>query len=86
MVDAGFAEDEQLKSHGGCFMFLGDNMLQYYSRPQKGFATSTGEAEFNEIFRSTTELLFIQQLLEEFNYAPRQAILFTDAMAAMAMI
>ena len=79
MSDASFAEDHSYKSHGGCIIYCGRNLVQHYSRIQRLTATSTAESELVEIYRTTNELTFVRGLAQDLGMKFSTSKIFTDS-------
>src|ERR1044072_9223237 len=78
---AGSADDRKSPS-GGCF-FLGNNLVSWFSKKQNCVSLSTAEAEYIAAGSSCTQLLWMKQMLEEYNVRQEVMTLFCDNMSAI---
>src|ERR1044072_5536153 len=62
---AGSADDRKSTS-GGCF-FLGNNLISWFSKKQNCVSLSTAEAEYIAAGSSCTQLIWMKQMLEEYD-------------------
>src|ERR1044072_6114369 len=62
---AGSADDRKSPS-GGCF-FVGNNLISGFSKKQNCVSLSTAEAEYIAAGSSCTQLLWMKEMLEEYN-------------------
>jgi hypothetical protein len=62
---AGSADDRKSTS-GGCF-FLGNNLISWFSKKQNSVALSTAEAEYIAAGSSCSQLVWMKQMLKEYN-------------------
>ena len=87
-TDASFAEDHTNKSHGGCALYLGTNLVQYYSRTQRWVSTSTGMSEMNEIHRTTQEVVVLKGMMADVGIMTKDctATVFSDSATALTSI
>lgn len=67
---------------GGCF-FLGNNLISWFSKKQNCISLSTTEAEYFAIGSSCTQLLWMKQIMKEYNMGQDVRILFHDNMDAV---
>ena len=79
MSDASFAEDHSYKSHGGCVIYCGRNLVQHYSRIQRLTATSTAESELVEIYRKSNEITFVRGIAQDLGMSFSTSKIFTDS-------
>jgi len=65
-------------------LYIGTNLVQFYSRVQRWVSTSTGESEMNEIHRTTQSVLTIQGLMKDLRFKPtlKTATIFSDSATA----
>src|ERR1044072_8310952 len=78
---AGSVDDRKCTS-GGCF-FLGINLVSWFSKKQNCVSLSTAEAEYIAAGSSCTQLLWMKQMLEEYNVRQEVMTLFCDNMSAI---
>lgn len=62
---AGSADDRKSTS-GGCF-FLGNNLVSWFSKKQNSVSLSTAEAEYIAAESSCSQLVWMKQMLEEYD-------------------
>uniref|UniRef100_A0A3Q7I3F4 Reverse transcriptase Ty1/copia-type domain-containing protein n=1 Tax=Solanum lycopersicum TaxID=4081 RepID=A0A3Q7I3F4_SOLLC len=68
-TDADWAGDrDERKSTSGYFTLVGGNLVTWRSKKQKVVALSSAEAEFREIVKGITEILWIRKLLNELDF------------------
>jgi hypothetical protein len=58
--------DDRKSTSGGCF-FLGNNLISWFSKKQNCVALSTAEAEYIASGSSCSQLLWMKQMLSEYN-------------------
>src|ERR1044072_6624186 len=78
---AGSADDRKSTS-GGCF-FLGNNLISWFSKKQNCVSLSTAEAEYIAAGSSFTQLLWMKEMLEEYNVSQDVMTLFCDNLSAI---
>ncbi|WJX64416.1 hypothetical protein P8452_49197 [Trifolium repens] len=78
---AGSAEDRKNTS-GGCF-FLGTNLISWFSKKQNCVALSTAEAEYIAAGSSCSQLVWMKQMLKEYNVEQDALTLYCDNMSAI---
>ena len=78
---AGSAYDRKSTS-GGCF-FLGNNLISWFSKKQNCVALSTAEAEYIAAGSSCSQLLWMKQMLSEYNVEQDVLTLYCDNMSAI---
>ncbi|KAK2380916.1 putative mitochondrial protein [Trifolium repens] len=78
---AGSADDRKSTS-GGCF-FLGNNLISWFSKKQNCVALSTAEAEYIAARSSCSQLLWMKQMLSEYNVEQVVFTLYCDNMSAI---
>src|ERR1044072_2055643 len=74
--------DDRKSTSGGCF-FLGNNLISWFSKKQNFVSLSTAEAEYIAAGSSCTQLLWMKQMLEEYNVAQHVMTLFCDNLSAI---
>ncbi|XP_057443798.1 uncharacterized mitochondrial protein AtMg00810-like [Lotus japonicus] len=62
---AGSADDR--KSTSGGYFFLGSNLISWFSKKQNSVSLSTAEAEYIAAGSSCTQLIWMKQMLKEYN-------------------
>ncbi|KAK2382486.1 putative mitochondrial protein [Trifolium repens] len=78
---AGSADDRKSTS-GGCF-FLGNNLISCFSKKQNCVALSTAEAEYIAAGSNCSQLLWMKQMLSEYNVEQDVLTLYCDNMSAI---
>ncbi|KAK2389918.1 putative mitochondrial protein [Trifolium repens] len=78
---AGSADDRKSTS-GGCF-FLGTNLISWFSKKQNCVALSTAEAEYIAVGSSCSQLVWMKQMLKEYDVEQDALTLYCDNMSAI---
>jgi hypothetical protein len=78
---AGSADDRKSTS-GGCF-FLGNNLISWFSKKQNCVSLSTAEAEYIAAGSSCSQLLWMKQMLGEYNVQQDVLTLYCDNLSAI---
>ncbi|KAK2428549.1 putative mitochondrial protein [Trifolium repens] len=78
---AGSADDRKSTS-GGCF-FLGTNLISWFSKKQNCVALSTAEAEYVAVGSSCSQLVWMKQMLKEYDVEQDALTLYCDNMSAI---
>ncbi|WJX25548.1 hypothetical protein P8452_14576 [Trifolium repens] len=78
---AGSADDRKSTS-GGCF-FLGTNLISWFSKKQNCVALSTAEAEYVAAGSSCSQLVWMKQMLKEYDVEQNALTLYCDNMSAI---
>ncbi|KAK2429638.1 putative mitochondrial protein [Trifolium repens] len=78
---AGSADDRKSTS-GGCF-FLGTNLISWFSKKQNCVALSTAEAEYVAAGSSCSQLVWMKQMLKEYDIEQDALTLYCDNMSAI---
>jgi hypothetical protein len=78
---AGSADDKKTTS-GGCF-FLGNNLISWFSKKQNSVTLSTAEAEYIAAGSSCTQMLWMKQMLQEYNVEQDVLTLYCDNLSAI---
>ncbi|WJX12614.1 hypothetical protein P8452_03091 [Trifolium repens] len=67
---------------GGCF-FLGTNLISWFSKKQNCVALSTAEAEYIAAGSSCSQLVWMKQMLKEYDVEQNALTLYCDNMSAI---
>ena len=78
---AGSADDRKSTS-GGCF-FLGNNLISWFSKKQNCVSLSTAEAEYIAAGSSCSQLVWMKQMLKEYNVEQDVLTLYCDNLSAI---
>ncbi|CAJ2635655.1 unnamed protein product [Trifolium pratense] len=78
---AGCADDRKSTS-GACF-FLGNNLISWFSKKQNCVSLSTAEAEYIAAGSSCSQLLWMKQMLLEYNVVQDAMALYCDNLSAI---
>ncbi len=78
---AGSADDRKSTS-GGCF-FLGNNLISWFSKKQNSVSLSTAEAEYIAAGSSCSQILWMKQMLSEYNVGQDVITLYCDNLSAI---
>ena len=78
---AGSTTDRRSTS-GGCF-YLGNNLISWFSKKQNCVALSTAESEYIAAGSSCTQLLWMKQMLVEYNVKQNVMTLYCDNVSAI---
>ncbi|MCH79563.1 gag-pol polyprotein [Trifolium medium] len=78
---AGSADDRKSTS-GGCF-FLGNNLISWFSKKQNCVSLSTAEAEYIAAGSSCSHLMWMKQMLKEYNVEQNVMTLYCDNLSAI---
>jgi hypothetical protein len=78
---AGSADDRKSTS-GGCF-FLGNNLISWFSKKQNCVSLSTAEAEYIAAGSSCSQLVWMKQMLTEYNVTQDVMTLYCDNLSAI---
>ena len=78
---AGSADDRKSTSRG-CF-FLRNNLISWFSKKQNCVSLSTAEAEYIAVESSCSQLVWMKQMLKEYNVEQDVLILYCDNLSAI---
>ncbi|XP_057426163.1 uncharacterized mitochondrial protein AtMg00810-like [Lotus japonicus] len=78
---AGNADDRKSTS-GGCF-FLGNNLISWFSKKQNCVSLSTAEAEYIAAGSGCTQLMWMKQMLKEYDVKQDVMTSFCDNLSAI---
>ncbi|KAL2945752.1 hypothetical protein AAZX31_U031700 [Glycine max] len=67
---------------GGCF-YLGTNLISWFSKKQNCVSLSTAEAEYIAAGSSCSQLVWMKQMLKEYNVEQDVMTLYCDNMSAI---
>ncbi|KAK2353896.1 hypothetical protein QL285_091476 [Trifolium repens] len=74
--------DDRKSTSGGCF-FLGNNLISWFSKKQNCVALSTAEAEYIAAGSSCSQLVWMKQMLKEYDAEQDALTLYCDNMNAI---
>jgi len=74
--------DDRKSTSGGCF-FLGNNLVSWFSKKQNSMALSTAEAEYIAAGSSCSRLVWMKQMLEEYDVKQGVLTLYCDNLSAI---
>src|ERR1051325_2242319 len=78
---AGSADDRK-NTFGGCF-FLGNNLVSWFSKKQNCVSLSTAEAEYIATGSSCSQMIWMAQMLTEYNVTQDVMTLYCDNLSAI---
>ncbi|KAL1217630.1 Retrovirus-related Pol polyprotein from transposon RE2 [Cardamine amara subsp. amara] len=78
---AGSADDQKSTS-GGCF-FLGNNLISWHSKKQNSVSLSTAEAEYIVLGSCCTQLVWMKQMLLDYDKTSDTMAIFCDNTSAI---
>ncbi|WJX52062.1 hypothetical protein P8452_38206 [Trifolium repens] len=78
---AGSADDR--KSTSGGYFFLGTNLISWFSKKQNCVALSTAEAEYIAAGSSCSQLVWMKQMLKEYDVEQNALTLYCDNMSVI---
>ncbi|PNY10358.1 retrotransposon-related protein, partial [Trifolium pratense] len=74
--------DDRKSTSGACF-FLGNNLVSWFSKKQNSVSLSTAEAEYIAAGSSCSQLLWMRQMLSEYNVEQNVMTLYCDNLSAI---
>ncbi|KAK2451550.1 putative mitochondrial protein [Trifolium repens] len=74
--------DDRKSTSGGCF-FLGSNLISWFSKKQNCVALSTAEAEYIAAGSSCSQLVWMKQMLKEYDVEQDVITLYCDNLSAI---
>ncbi|XP_057444753.1 uncharacterized protein LOC130736999 [Lotus japonicus] len=74
--------DDRKSTSGGCF-FLGNNLISWFSKKQNCVSLSTAEAEYIAAGSSCTQLMWMKQMLKEYDVEQDAMALYCDNLSAI---
>ncbi|KAK2428718.1 putative mitochondrial protein [Trifolium repens] len=77
--------DDRKSTSGGCF-FLGTNLISWFSKKQNCVALSTAEAEYIAAGSSCSQLVWMKQMLKEYDVEQDALTLYCDIMSAINIL
>ena len=74
--------DDRKNTYSGCF-FLRNNLISWFSKKQNCVSLSIAKAEYIVVGSSCTKLLWMKQMLKEYNVKQDVVTLFCDNLSAI---
>ncbi|KAA0040705.1 retrovirus-related Pol polyprotein from transposon TNT 1-94 [Cucumis melo var. makuwa] len=74
--------DDRKSTSGGCF-FLGNNIAAWFIKKQNSVSLSTAEVEYVAAGSSCSQLLWMKQMLDEYEITQSSMILYYDNLSAI---
>ncbi|XP_058733169.1 secreted RxLR effector protein 161-like [Vicia villosa] len=74
--------DDRKSTSGGCF-FLGSNLISWFSKKQNCVSLSTAEVEYISAGSSCSLLVWMKQMLTEYNVPQNVMTLYCDNLSAI---
>jgi len=69
--------DDRKSTYGGC-LFLWNNLISWFSKKQNSMSLSTAKAEYIALGRSCSQLIWMKQMLKEYNVKQDVMSLYCD--------
>ncbi|XP_020204384.1 uncharacterized protein LOC109789763 [Cajanus cajan] len=84
--DVDWASDpDDRRSTSGAAIFVGPNLISWWSKKQTIVARSSIEAEYRSLALATVEVLWIQTLLSELHVSHYSPVIYCDNMSTIAL-
>jgi len=81
-VDWAGSADYRKSTSGGCF-FLGNNLISWFSKKHNNVSLSTIEAEYIAASSSCSQLVWMKQMLKEYNVEQDVLTLYCDNLSTI---
>jgi len=81
-ADWACSADDRKSTSGGCF-FLGNNLVSWFSKKQNYVSLSTAEAEYIAVGSSCSQLVWMKQMLEEYDVQQGVLTLYCDNLSSI---
>jgi hypothetical protein len=83
-VDWAGSADDRKSTSGGCF-FLGCNLISWFSKKQNSVALSTAEAKYIAAGSSCSQMVWMKQMLQEYNVEQDVMTLYCDNLSSISI-
>lgn len=80
------SEKDNRKSVSGCAIFHNGNLVSWFSKKQSTVALSSAEAEYVAAAMSTSEIVYVKGISNNFNCVNNETYLLVDNQSAIKMI
>ncbi|KAL0539894.1 hypothetical protein IC582_024115 [Cucumis melo] len=80
--DIAYVVDDRKSTFGGCF-FVGNNIISWFSKKQNCVSLSTAEAEYISAKSACTQIIWMNNMLQEYGFAQETMTLYCDNMSAI---
>ncbi|XP_075499187.1 uncharacterized protein LOC142537565 [Primulina tabacum] len=74
--------DDRKSTSGGCF-YLGNNLISWHSRKQNCVSLSTAELEYVAVGNACTQLLWMNQMIEDYGLKSESLVVYCDNSSAI---